>query len=180
MHKKKRVLIVDGYNVLGAWRSGMGRMSSAGIDAARDQLTELFKDYAGYAGQQVILVYDAWQSDRMKRSEEKLGQLTVVFTRKGETADQYIERLVDSLAQDIRLDRCEVRVATSDGVEQTVVLGRGATRLSARELLAEMEYTRSAGRQHVKSAAPPGRATVMERLSEDVRQKLESMRRGGV
>lgn len=179
MHKKKRVLIVDGYNVLGAWRSGMGRMSGAGLDAARDQLTELFKDYAGYAGQQVILVYDAWQSSRMVRTEEKLGPLTLVFTRKGETADQYIERLVDGLAQDIKLDRCEVRVATSDGVEQTVVLGRGATRLSARELLAEMEYTRAAGRRHVNAVAKPGRSTVMERISEDVRRKLESMRRGG-
>ena len=179
MHKKRRVLVVDGYNVLGAWRTGMGRMTSAAMDAARDQLTELFRDYAGYAGQQVILVYDAWQTGRMTRSEEKLGPLTVIFTRKGETADQYIERLVDGLAREIELDQCEVRVATSDGVEQTVVLGRGATRLSARELLAEMEYTRAAGRQHVKSAAAPGRFTVMERLSEDVRQKLESMRRGG-
>ena len=125
------------------------------------------------------MVYDAWQSSRMVRSEEKIGPLTIIFTRKGETADQYIERLVDSLAQDIQLDRCEVRVATSDGVEQTVVLGRGATRLSARERWAEREYTQAAGRRHGSAAVKPGRSTIMERIGEDVRRKLESMRRGG-
>lgn len=179
MHKKKRILIVDGYNVLGAWRSGMGSMESARMDAARDELTDMLRDYAGYAGQAVILVYDAWLSDRKTRTEETSGPLTVVFTRKGETADQYIERLTDSLAHDISLDKCEVRVATSDSVEQTVILGRGATRLSARELLAEIEHTRSTGRRHMREQAEKGRSTVMERMNEETRRKLESMRRGG-
>lgn len=183
MHKKKRILIIDGYNILGAWRNDMGHMKSETIDSARDALTELFRDYAGYSGQQVTVVYDAWLSDRMTRSEEKTGSFSVVFTRKGETADQYIERLVDSYSRDIELDRCEIRVATSDGIEQTVILGRGATRLSARELLAEMDYTRTSGRAHINnkpvSSKSRTRSTVMDHLSDDVRQKLESMRRGG-
>lgn len=172
---KPRILIVDGYNVLGALRPITPGQS---IDDARDRLTEQLRDYAGYLGQPVTVVYDAWLSDRKARSVEKSGNFTLVFTQQGETADRYIERLVDELAGDIALDRVEVRVATSDLVEQVVVLGRGATRVSARELLNELESVRDTGRKAAVKPDKPARATVMERLSPATRQKLEQMRRG--
>lgn len=175
MHKKKRILIVDGYNVLNAWRTDL---RGASIDDAREAFTALLQDYAGYSGQSVIVVYDAWLSDRKTRTVEDMGNLSVVFTQKGETADHYIERLTDKFGKDIDLDRVEVRVATSDGIEQTVVLGRGATRVSAREMLSEMEHVRSAGRARTQAAPTKQKSTVMERLPEDVRQKLEKIRRG--
>ncbi len=174
-HTKKRILIVDGYNVLGARRTVIPGQS---IDDRRDQLTEALRDYAGYLGQKVIVVYDAWLSNRKTRSVTESGNFTVVFTQQGETADHYIERLVHGLQEDIALDKIEVRVATSDGVEQTVVLGRGATRLSARELLVELDHAREAGLKGAQREAKPTRATVMEQLSPSVRQKLEEMRRG--
>ncbi|MEF9894890.1 MAG: NYN domain-containing protein [Clostridia bacterium] len=176
MRKKRRALIVDGYNVLGAWR---GDMRGRAMDDARDQLTEMLRDYAGFLGYPVTVVYDAWQSTRMARTVEKQGLFTVVFTQRGETADQRIERMVDDQAQAIALDQLEMRVATSDGVEQTVVMGRGAIRVSARELLNEMEQLRQAGRAQANAPVRPGKASVMEHLPEDVRQKLEKMRRGG-
>jgi predicted RNA-binding protein with PIN domain len=167
----KRMLLVDGYNVLYAWKGP----PSGPLADARDQLIHALSDYAGYSGQQVILVFDAWQSDRPVRTSQQSGRLTVVFTRRGETADHYIERLCDGYAPAIDAGRMEVRVATSDGVEQTVVLARGATRMPARELIDEIERVRNIP---AKRAEPPRKSTVLEHLPPDVRQKLERMRRG--
>jgi predicted RNA-binding protein with PIN domain len=168
----KRVLLVDGYNVLCAWK-GVPRGK---LEDARDELIHVLSDYAGYSGQQVTLVFDAWQSDRPERSREQRGALTVVFTKRGETADHYIERLCDGYAASIDAGRMEVRVATSDGVEQTVVLARGATRLPSRELIEEIERMRIP--PAIVRRSPTQKATVLEHLPTDVRQKLERMRRG--
>lgn len=171
---KKRLLIVDGYNVLNAWRSGMDARS---LSDARDGLAHRLINYAGYTGQKIVLVFDAWMSDRMQRTCEEQGPLTVVFTQKNETADHYIERLCDSYARDVEYGRLEIEVATSDNVEQTVVLGRGARRVSARELLREMD---SVGREGTAAAAArkSSRSTLMDRLPEDIRRRLDDMRRG--
>ena len=134
-------------------------------------------DYAGFSGQKVILVYDAYLGDRSARSEEHMGPLTVIYTQKNETADNYIERLCDQYARDAELGRIEVRVATSDLVEQMVVLGRHATRLSARELLVEMGQVSRAGRERMQRANG-ARSAIIERLPKDVARRLEAMRRG--
>ena len=120
--KKRRVLIVDGYNVLNAWKDAQG-MDAGSLSDARDALAACLMDYAGFSGQKVVLVYDAYLGDRRARTEEHTGPLTVVYTQKNETADNYIERLCDQYARDAELGRVEVRVATSDLVEQMVVLG---------------------------------------------------------
>ena len=170
--KKRRILLVDGYNVLGA-RSEMTPGST--LEDARHALIRRMHNYAGLSGQQVILVFDAWQGDRSVRSEDVYSDgFTVVYTRHGETADNYIEHRCDEYARDMELGRCEVRVATSDAVEQTVVMGRGAIRISSRELLYEMETARTEGAPFAQSR---GRSTVMDHLPQDVREKLERMRR---
>lgn len=175
MAQKQKLLIVDGYNVLGAWPElSKGRP----LADARDELIHRLHDYAGYTGQKVILVFDAWQSDRMARTEEHHGQLNVVFTQKGETADHYIERLCDENARKVDLGRLELRVATSDGVEQTIVMGRGAVRLSSRELIREIGQSRSVGATYAKPAFKSTRSTIMDCVSEDVRKQLEKLRRG--
>ena len=170
---RRRILIVDGYNVINVRKPVR---ESRQLEDARRELTNRLHDYAGYSGQQIILVYDAWLSDRMQRSVERHGSLEVVFTMKGETADCYIERLCDELAEDVSLRRVEVRVATSDGLEQTVVLGRGAVRVSSRELLLEMDMAREARGGRVSSTGAR-RSTVADRLPQDVLSKLERMRR---
>lgn len=170
----RRVLIVDGYNVINVRKPVR---DSLVLEDARRRLTERLHDYAGYSGQQVILVYDAWLSDRPRRSIEKMGSLEVVFTMKGETADCYIERLCDELEDDIKLRRAEVRVATSDLVEQTIAFGRGAVRMSSRELLLEMESVRQVRGERVQ-AGKGAKSTVADRLPPDIRAKLEQLRRG--
>ena len=173
---RERLLVVDGYNVLNAWRSDL--KSAETLADAREELARRLQDYAGFSGQKIILVMDAWLSDRRARTEEVTGPLTVVFTRKGETADHYIERLCDEYAHRVEIGQVELRVATSDGVEQMVVLGRGAIRMSARELLMEMEQVRAQG---WAGAAPVARrkSPVMEHLPEDVRRRLGEMIESG-
>ena len=172
---RKKLLIVDGYNVLNAWRSGMDARSLAD---ARDELAHKLTDYAGYTGTKVVLVFDAWMSDRMQRTLEQQGPLTVVFTQKNETADHYIERLCDEHAREVEFGRLEIEVATSDNVEQTVVLGRGARRVSSRELLREMESVRKEGSAAAKTQVTRSKSTLMDRLPEDIRKRLDDMRRG--
>ena len=171
----RRVLIVDGYNVINAG----SEFSGGSLADARDKLLNALMDYAGYSGQQVILVFDAWMSDRQTRTEEKHGAVTVVYTQKGEIADRYIERLCDDFAADIEYRRVEVRVASSDALEQTIILGRGATRMSARELMYEMRAMRDEGIRHAAPVKPVSRRTpIGERLPEDVRRKLDDLRKG--
>ena len=170
----ERVLIVDGYNVLNARRHLDG---ASALADARDALIAQLQDYAGFSGQRIVLVFDAWQGDRQSRSEEDHGRVRVVFTRKGETADHYIERLCDGIADDIEARRVEVRVATSDALEQTIVLGRGATRLSSRELLLEMQQVRAHGVSRAQIASK--RSTVADRIPADVVERMRSMVREG-
>ncbi len=176
MAAKSRLLVVDGYNVLGAWPElSKGRP----LADARDALIHRLHDYAGYSGQQVVLVFDAWQSDRMERSTEKRGLLTIVFTQKGETADHYIERLCDEHARQVELGRLELRVATSDGTEQTVVFGRGAVRISSRELIYEMRQAKQNGAQYAHPLSrSSARTTIMEHMTDEMRARLEKLRRG--
>ncbi len=174
LQQARRILIVDGYNVIHVRKPVR---ESLQLEEARRSLTDRLHDYAGWSGQEIILVYDAWQSDRMQRSVEERGPLKVVFTMKGETADCYIERLCDELQQDMTLRRAQVRVATSDRVEQTIAFGRGAVRLSSRELLMEMDMT-SKGRGQCTGSTGSRAITLMERLPQQVRARLEEMRRG--
>lgn len=168
----KPLLIVDGYNVIGAWKEAERQQWT--IDESRDHLLRLLQDYGGYSGEDVVLVFDGYQSDRKVRTEEELGSLTLVYTRHGETADSYIERLV-ALTPKYR----SVRVATSDGLEQSQVLSSGATRLTSRELLRELRHLRQRGiEEHRVSSSHVPKKSLASRLPEDTLRMLEAMRRG--
>lgn len=99
--------------------------------------------------------------------------MEIVFTRHGEIADQYIERLCDGQPR-----YREVRVATSDNVEQTVILGRGATRLPSRELLREMAQAHAAQRDQISRLPVAKSNMLISRLPKPQRDALEKMRRG--
>lgn len=167
----KPLLIVDGYNVIGAWKEAARHGWT--MDESRDRLQHLLQDYSGYTGEEVVLVFDGYQSDKRLTTEEKHGDLTLVFTKHGETADAYIERMV---AQKPRYQ--EARVATSDGAEQAMVLGSGATRMTARELLRELQQLRRAGFDAHASPTTLHRSSLASRLPQEVQEALERLRRG--
>ena len=130
------------------------------------------QDLSGYTGERVVLVFDGYQSDRKFRTEEVHAGVTLVFTKHGETADSYIERYVAQLPK-----YQVVRVATSDGLEQSQILSTGATRLTARELLREARETRSRGFAQHRDRASLQRNPLMERLSQEQYAALEKLRR---
>jgi len=165
------LLLVDGYNIIGAWPQAVHEGWS--IEEARERLHRALEDYDGYAGVEVLLEFEGHLSDRRQRSRDRTGNLTCVFTKKGETADHYIEATANNNPR-----RRPLQVATSDGVQQTVVLGRGAERVSARELLRDLTEVRARGsRAHAAAPAASNRNPLEERLPPEQRERLERMRR---
>ncbi len=125
-------LLVDGYNIIYSW-DDLRELSEKSLDLARAALCDRMSNYQGFRGCDVIVVFDAYKVKRNHGDTEKVGGITVVYTKEAENADTYIERVSHELAKNHR-----VRVATSDGQEQLIILGGGAIRVSARGLLAEL------------------------------------------
>ncbi|MEY8389604.1 translation factor GTPase family protein [Oscillospiraceae bacterium 38-13] len=128
-------LLVDGYNIIFAWEE-LKSLAQSNLDAARKALCDLLCNYQGYRKCEVIAVFDAYKVRGGQGSVEKYHNIHVVYTREAETADAYIERTTYELGK-----RHRVKVATSDGPEQLIIMGHGALRLSASGFREEMEQT---------------------------------------
>lgn len=126
-------LLVDGYNIIFAWDE-LKELARQDVSAARAALEDILSNYQGFRKCVVILVFDAYKVKGNPGSVEKKDNIYVVYTREAETADAYIEKATYDLGRDHR-----VRVVTSDGLEQLIILGHGALRLSARSFKAEVE-----------------------------------------
>ena len=166
----KPLLLVDGYNVIGAW--DVPKKEHLSIDEGRERLVHLVADYAGYSGEEVIVVFDGHYTDRTVRSHTTMHGVEVIFTKHAESADNFIE------AQCAAVPKWrQVRVATSDSIEQTVTMGRGAVRISSREFLLQLTQTRSVGRVRMKEEKV-SRGDIFSRLPPHQREIFERMRRG--
>src|SRR5690625_4830031 len=130
------VLVVDGYNIIGAWDE-LKELTKTDMAQARDRLIELMADYQAYSGYKVIIVYDAHYV-KGKGSIMKSYDVEIIYTREKETADECIERIVTQY----KTVANQVYVATSDHLEQRVIFGRGALRKSARELFIELQASK--------------------------------------
>ena len=130
---QKEYLLVDGYNIIFAWEE-LKSIARDNLDAARKALCDLLCNYQGYKKCEVIAVFDAYRVKGGQGSVEKYHNIHVVYTKEAETADAYIERTTYELGRKYR-----VKVATSDGPEQLIILGHGALRLSASNFHEEVE-----------------------------------------
>ncbi|MBQ8390523.1 MAG: NYN domain-containing protein, partial [Oscillibacter sp.] len=130
---QKEYLLVDGYNIIFAWDE-LKNIAKDNLDAARKALCDLLCNYQGYKKCEVIAVFDAYRVKGNLGSVEKYHNIHVVYTKEAETADAYIERTTYELGRKYR-----VKVATSDGPEQLIILGHGALRLSATNFHEEVE-----------------------------------------
>ena len=138
------ILIVDGYNVIGAWPE-LQELKKKDLSAARDRLVEKMAEYQGYSGYKVIVVFDA-QYVKGTQKKYKNSKVEVIFTKANETADERIEKLAISLSN----IKTQIHVATSDYTEQWAIFGQGALRKSSRELLNEMNMIESNIEKKVK------------------------------
>ena len=126
-------LLVDGYNIIHAWDE-LKELARADLSAARKALMDILSNYQGFRKCEVIVVFDAYKVKGNPGSVSKYHNIHVVYTKEAETADNYIEKVTYELGRKYR-----VRVATSDGVEQLIILGHGALRVSARMFRMEIE-----------------------------------------
>ncbi len=141
-------VLVDGYNVIHAW-DNLRAMVNEHMDVARNLLINTLCNYQGYKKCELILVFDAYKIKGHEREVEKFNNITIVYTKEAETADMYIERASYKLAKNNR-----VRVVTSDGMEQLIILGNGAIRVSAREFREEIDNAENEIRAIIDGSAP--------------------------
>jgi uncharacterized protein len=165
------ILLVDGYNIIGAWPI-LRDLKERDLPAARDRLVERMAEYQAYSGFRVIVVFDAQyvQGTEKKYKDHKV---EVIFTKKGETADERIEKLAISLNN----RRTQIHVATSDFTEQWAIFGQGALRKSARELLLEMSSIEKGIEKKVKKIQDKKPVSKIP-ISNEMAEIFEKWRRG--
>ena len=133
----KEYLLIDGYNIIFAW-DDLKAMAEENLESARGALTERMKQYRAFCDVEVIIVFDAYKVKGNVGEVERVGDISVVYTKEAQTADAYIEKTARELSKNYK-----VTVATSDSLEQLIVFGGGAYRMSARAFLQEVEATES-------------------------------------
>ncbi|MDD4569701.1 MAG: NYN domain-containing protein [Tepidanaerobacteraceae bacterium] len=174
MDKQPReLLLVDGYNIINAWPELGDEIKKVNLQSARDKLIDIMADYSASMGISVIVVFDAHQVDKNRRTNYTINGVDVVFTKESETADHYIEKVVDAIGREEK-----VRVATSDWIEQQIVMGRGASRISARELYAEVKHLKTA-RQIMEKNQSKLKETLADIIDPKLRECLENIKDSG-
>ncbi|WP_216831100.1 NYN domain-containing protein [Alkalihalobacterium elongatum] len=168
----KDILLVDGYNIIGAWPE-LRVLKKKDLNLARDHLIEKMAEYQAYTGIKVMLVFDAHMVPGVGK-KYKNHRIQVIYTRENETADERIEKLVRELKNVVT----RIYVATSDFTEQSVIFGSGALRKSARELLVELETAEKGIKKAVEHSRKPASSTKIS-LSKEMAEIFEKWRRGG-
>lgn len=168
---KDSFIIVDGYNMIFAWDE-LKSLAQKNLDSARDSLLEILANYQGFTGCKMVVVFDAYKRKGNVRKNEKRGEIDVVYTAEDETADSYIERLTRQIGKDYY-----VQVATSDNLEQQVVMGHGAHRISARGFHEEVKridgVINDVVAKYNRQSAQNGKNTVGQKL-EKAKEKQEN------
>lgn len=168
----REILIVDGYNIVNAWPE-LVQLKKESFEHAREKLLDILANFQGWSGCLIVVVFDGHLVKQGTGSRDNYAGVEVIFTQEGETADSCIERLVALLPEE-----SYVTVATSDWAEQRLVMGHGALRLSARELLQKVKDTENSGRS-VDEQNRRQVATIDDLISADIKSTLEKWRRGG-
>ena len=164
---EKEYLLIDGYNIVFAWEE-LREMALRDIMAARDKLIDMLVDFAGFRKEHVILVFDAYKVRGGRGEVIHVGGIDVIYTKEAETADLYIEKAAHELSK-----KYKVTVATSDAVEQVIIYGAGAYRMSAQNLLEELLLTKGMMREHYEKRDEKRAGGILAQMSEEDAQALQ-------
>lgn len=169
-----KFIFIDGYNVINSWND-LKHEKDISLDSARQKLIDILHNYGAIHGCKIMLVFDGYKvAKNLETKYEHNKNLTVVFTKSGETADAYIEREIHNIGR-----RFEVSVVTSDSLEQQTIFQRGATRVSCVEFYNMVFDTSEDIKRAVKNKSNVIReSTVQDNIDDEVLKKLEAMRRG--
>jgi uncharacterized protein len=166
----KEYLLVDGYNIIFSWKE-LFELAEVNLEAARQKLADTLCNYQGFKKNEIILIFDGYKSKGNLGSVIHYHNIDIVYTKEAETADQFIEMVAQKLAR-----RFLIRVATSDAIEQIIILGKGAIRMSARELQIEIRETEQIIRETYLEKNQKGQNNFIDNLSPDMAKMLEEMR----
>lgn len=169
---EKEYLLVDGYNIIFAWED-LKELADKNLEAARGKLMDILCNLQGYKKCELILVFDAYRVEGKQREIIKYHNIHVVFTKEAETADQYIEKVAHELGR-----KYQVTVATSDALEQVIILGQGAQRMSAqglRDMIADMN---AEIRDSFIARCDGSKQYLLENLPEELAKYMEEVRLG--
>ena len=154
-------LLVDGCNIIFAWED-LRDLAQADFHAAQSRLMDILSDYQGIKGCILILVFDAYRVKGHREEITKYHNIHVVYTKEAETADMFIEKTVHAIGR-----KYQVTVATSDGLEQVIIMGQGGKRLSAAGLKEEVDMAAAQMKEHLEAAKPKTKTYLGEYFPED-------------
>ena len=169
---EKEYLLVDGYNIIFTWED-LNELAKVNIEGARNKLMDILCNYQGYKKCTLILVFDAYKVEGGQGSVQKYHNIHVVYTKEAETADQYIEKTVHEIGK-----KYHVTVATSDALEQVIILGQGADRLSARNLREEIQRMKEEIREDYIEKQKKSGTYLFDHLPEELSDLMEDVRLG--
>ena len=167
----KTFLIVDGYNIIHAWPE-LEDLTNVSLESARIKLMDILCNYQGISGETVILVFDGYLVKGSLGSVMEYNNIFVVYTKEAETADHYIEKTVFNIPKEYR-----VKVATNDGLEQTIIMGKGAIRITAAELKQMIKKKKKNIRQNYTEKRPAKNNMLIDNVDQKTLEWLEMMRR---
>lgn len=172
------ILLVDGYNIVGAWCELKQVRDRLGLEEARRRLVDMMMGYASYHGYETQVVFDAQYQDRPGSREVITKFVSVHYTNSGQTADTFIEKTCADFRQDLRKFDHRLIVATNDTAQKLTVIGYGAEWLSAERLAQEVELAamKTLKKQKSQSKKPSGR--LMNTIDPDAMAKLDRLRYG--
>lgn len=174
-NRHEKYMVVDGYNIINAWES-LKKFINDDLDFAREKLIHLLMEYGQYEKYDITIVFDAQYTNVEENVEEKSKHCKVVYTKEKETADSYIER---SVYEATKYYGREVYVVTSDGAEQSLILGAGAYRISANELWRRIKHSKKNIRDEYtgEHVLPLRRSEIGSRINDEVMAKLDELRK---
>lgn len=170
--RQEEYLLVDGYNIIFSWEE-LNELAKDNIHAACDKLMDILSNYQGYRKCTLILVFDAYKVEGHIEEVIPYHNIYVVYTKEAETADQYIEKTVHRIGR-----QYQVTVATSDGLEQVIIMGQGAHRISAQGLKKEIEDTENAARAEWRQRRQSSKTYLFDHMSEEMQEQMEKIRLG--
>lgn len=170
--RQEEYLLVDGYNIIFSWEE-LNELAKENIHAACDKLKDILSNYQGYRKCTLILVFDAYKVEGHVEEIITYHNIYVVYTKEAETADQYIEKTVHRIGR-----QYQVTVATSDGLEQVIIMGQGAHRISAQGLKKEIEDTEKTAREEWHQRRQSSKTYLFDHMSEEMQEQMEKIRLG--
>lgn len=166
-----KIVFVDGYNVINSWPNLKG-IKDYSYESSRTKLIDTLQNYSEFKGYKIFIVFDAHMLKGSIEKKERQGNLVIVFTKEGETADVFIEKMVNNIGR-----KSEVSVVTSDSLEQQIAFQRGATRMSSMEFYHEVISIEKKIQIKTEKKYLEKRNLLGDRVDDETLKKLEKIRR---